>query len=164
MGEMLAFAVIAASLVGSAFMAVTTKNLVRSVLWLALALFCTAALYVTLEADFLASMQVILYTGGVITLMLFTVMLTDEMHRVDRASVSSRRLIGGLLGACMFGAIASVVWTSELPAMAPEVTTVTAKAIGRSFLTEHLLAFEALSMLLLAAIVGAIVLARRRDP
>lgn len=163
MGAFIAFAVIAAALLASAFMAVSTKNLVRSVLWLALTLFCTGALYVTLEADFLASMQVILYTGGVITLMLFTVMLTDEIHRVDRTSTSGRRMAGGLLAACVFGAISAVVWVSDLPAL-PETTTITAKAIGRSFMTEHLLAFEALSMLLLAAIIGAIVLARRRDP
>jgi len=163
MGAFIAFAVIAAALLASAFMAVSTKNLVRSVLWLALTLFCTGALYVTLEADFLASMQVILYTGGVITLMLFTVMLTDEIHRVDRASTSGRRMAGGLLAACVFGAISAVVWVSDLPAL-PETNTITAKTIGRSFMTEHLLAFEALSMLLLAAIIGAIVLARRRDP
>ena len=162
-GVSIAFGVISAGLLGSAFMAVTTKRLVRSVLWLAVTLFCTAALYVTLEADFLAAMQIILYTGGVITLMLFTVMLTAEVHDTDRESTSSRQVAGGLAAAALFGVIAAVVWGTGFPD-APETSSVTAKAIGTSFLTEHLLAFEALSMLLLGAIIGAIAVARRREP
>ena len=158
-----AFGVIAASMLAAAVFAVTSRSLVHSVLWLAVTLLATAAMYVVLDATLLGAIQVLLYAGGVITLMLFGVMLTDQGQAVQAPNPSHRRLPGVVLAAAVFGLIAAVISKSE-PMVLPGTAGITAKQIGRSFLTDHLLAFEALSVLLLAAMLGAIVIARRRDP
>lgn len=164
MAEQIGFGVIAASLLASALFVVASKNLVRAVLWLGVSLVMTAVLYVFLEAPFLAGIQVLLYTGGVITLMLFGVMLTRRQEGVHVPNQDSprRRLPAAAVGACLFGVLAGATHnTRGLPkAPGPVATT---EQIGNSFLTEHLLAFEVLSALLLAAMIGAIVLARRHD-
>jgi NADH-quinone oxidoreductase subunit J len=160
----IAFGIIAACLLFSALLVVTGKNLVHSVLWLAVTLASTAVLYVLLGAPFLAAIQIILYTGGVITLMLFGVMLTRHHEHVfiDNETSSSRRIPAVLAAATLFGVISSAVFRTRTLPVGPS-RMVGAEEIGRSFLTEHLLAFEVLSVLLLAAMIGAIVLARRLD-
>lgn len=162
MGQ-IAFAVIAAVMLGAGFLAVTTRNLVHSVLWLAITLVATAGLYALLDASFMAAIQVILYTGGVITLILFGVMLTDQGNGPGSTNDSQRRPAAALAALAIFGLMSAAIWQGGLRPAA-EATFVGAKEIGRSFLTTHLLAFEALSILLLAAMLGAIVLARRNDP
>lgn len=159
----IAFGLIAGTLLGAALKAVTSANLVHSVLWLAAALLSTAALYVSLEATFLAGIQIILYTGGVITLMLFAVMLTDDINAVVHGDINRRRWAGGVAAIAVFGLIAGATYRSDLPAL-PDGFNVTAKTLGGAFLGQHILAFEALSLLLLAALIGAVVVARRRDP
>ncbi len=159
----IAFGVIAACILGAALLAVTSRSLVHSVLWLAVTLLTTAAMYVLLDATLLGAIQVLLYTGGVITLMLFGVMLTEQGQAIETPNPSPRRLSGVALAAIVFGLIAAVVSNTE-PMALPDSAAITARQIGRSFLTDHLLAFETLSVLLLAAMLGAIVVARRRDP
>ena len=162
MGQVV-FAALAACMLGAGFFAVTTRNLVHSVLWLAITLVATAGLYALLDASFLAAIQVILYTGGVITLILFGVMLTDQGNGPGATNESHRRPHAAVMALAMLGVMGSALWSSA-PKASTEIALVGAKQIGRSFLTTHLLAFEALSILLLAAMLGAIVLARRNDP
>lgn len=161
--EPIGFGVIAASLILSALRVVTSRNLVHSVLWLGLTLFATAILYVWLSAPFLAGVQVLLYTGGVVTLMIFGVMLTRRTDPRNAVNEAGRRGWGAAAAVGLFGLLAAAIYRTEgLPvetAEPPEVAD-----IGRAFLTEHVAAFEVLSLLLLAAMVGAIVIARRRDP
>lgn len=158
-----AFSVVALALLICGFRVVTAKNLVHTVLWLGLMLALTAVLYVMLAAPFLAAIQVILYTGGVLTLMLFGVMLThrDEGF-VAVQNPSGRLAAGGLLAVSVFAMLGgAILRTPGLPAdPKPSVPT---EALGAAFLTEYVLAFEVLSVLLLAAALGAIVMARRRD-
>lgn len=155
--------VVAVAMLMSAMQVIAAKNLVHSVFWLAAMLIATAGLYIGLEAPFLASIQVLLYAGGVITMMLFGVMLTQRApgNMVPNASEHSvgRATVAGLLGVTLLVAI----WTTpELAAHAP-VASASAKEIGAMFLGPYLVAFEVLSMLLLAGMIGAIVLARRGD-
>ena len=160
----IAFGIVAGCLLFSALLVVSGRNLVHSVLWLAVTLASTAVLYVLLGAPFLATIQIILYTGGVITLMLFGVMLTRRHDQVfvENETAGRRRIPAFLTAATLFGVVAAAVFrTRPLPENPPR--TVTTEEIGRSFLTEHLLAFEVLSILLLAAMIGAIVLARKLD-
>ncbi|MEW5743511.1 MAG: NADH-quinone oxidoreductase subunit J [Myxococcota bacterium] len=158
-----AFGIVALALLGSASRVVTARNLVHTVLWLGLTLAVTAVAYILLNANFLAAIQIILYTGGVLTLMLFGVMLThrDEGF-VAVQNPSGRFVAGGILALAVFAMLAgAILRTPSLPATpAPPVTT---EALGSAFLTEHVLAFEVLSLLLLVAALGAIVLARRKD-
>ncbi len=159
----LVFGVIAGSILGCGLMAVTSRHLVHSVLWLALVLVATAGLYVLLDASFIAAIQVILYAGGVITLMLFGVMLTEQGVEPGLPNQSHRKLAGGAVAVAVFGILAAAMHKAD-PGQLTLGSGAGARELGRALLIDHLLAFEALSMLLLAAMIGAIVLARRRDP
>lgn len=164
MTAQIGFGVIAGCLLLSAFLVVGAKNLVHAVLWLAVTLLSTAVLFVTMQAPFVAGIQVLLYAGGVITLMLFGVMLTRRHERVEiEAETSPRRRVPAAAAATgMFVLLATALSrTPEAPV--PPHAEVDTLDIGRSFLTGNVLAFEVLSVLLLAAMIGAIVVARRRD-
>lgn len=166
------FGVVAAIAVLSALLVVRSANLVHAVLWLGLTLIDTAVLYAMLGASFLAGVQVLLYVGGVVTLMIFGVMLT---RRHDGLTVPADRgppLRGAIAAILLFGVVAAAVLRSDLEGagavlLAPAVTDANSQAgtqaIGLELLSTHVLAFEALSLLLLAAIIGAVVIARRRD-
>jgi NADH-quinone oxidoreductase subunit J len=162
--EAIAFLAVAAATLFSGLRVVTTRNLVHTVLWLGLMLGSTAVLFLMLSAPFLAAIQLILYTGGVLTLMLFGVMLTHRDRGFTAVPNDSRdRFRAAVLGALCFCVLAwGIVWTEGLPDQAPVM--VDTQRIGEAYLTEHVLAFEVLSLLLLAAVLGAIVLARKQDP
>jgi NADH-quinone oxidoreductase subunit J len=159
----LAFAVVATSMLGSGLLAVRAKNLVHSVLWLAVTLIATAAAYVMLSAPFLAALQIVLYTGGVITLMLFGVMLTDHRHEVGALNVSARHGLGAVLALLVFGGLAYALYEAPLPPPAKVLEPSTVH-LGELVLGDHLVAFEAVSVLLLAAMLAAIALSRKVDP
>jgi NADH-quinone oxidoreductase subunit J len=159
----LAFGVLAACALLSALAVVRSQDLVHAVLWLGVALFVTAALYAMLGASFLAAVQVLLYVGGVVTLMIFGVMMTRRHHGVAPKLEDAGSGRAAAVALALFGSFAWAVRTTEgidAPAPAPAAT---ATDLGHALLTQHLLAFETISILLLAAMVGAIVLARRRD-
>jgi NADH-quinone oxidoreductase subunit J len=162
MMEDVGFAAVAAvTLVAAAFV-VLSKNLIRAVLWLALCLLGTAVLYAMLDAPFLAGVQVLTYIGGVVTLLVFGVMVTRRVGGVIGADSAEpgRALIAA--GALFAGLALAANRTELVTISAPPAPSMV--ELGRSLLTEQLVAFEAVSLLLLAAAVGAVVLARRRDP
>ena len=158
----LPFFVLGALLLLGAVRVVASRDLVHAVLWLGVVLVLTAVMFLMLGAPFLAGIQLLLYTGGVITLMLFGVMLTRRHREIGVEIDSSRRLPAALGSLGLFAAMASAISRTELPAW-PSAAPVPAIEIGRAFLTDHLVAFEVLSVLLLAAMIGAIVLGRQRD-
>ena len=162
--EALAFGAVALCALLSALAVVRSTDLVRAVLWLGVTLFATAVLYAMLGASFVAGVQALLYVGGVVTLMIFGVMVT---RRHDGAAQALEHVGSARSAAVALGLFAPVVWavlsTDGLDAPSPPPAT-TAADLGRALLRDHLLAFEAVSMLLLAAMVGAIVIARRTDP
>jgi len=160
-GSLLFFA-LAGSILLAAVKVVASRDLVHAVLWLGVVLVVTAGMFLMLGAPFLAGIQLLLYTGGVITLMLFGVMLTRRHREIGVEIDSSRRLPGALGSAALFGAMAAAILRTDLPAW-PAAAPLPAIEIGRAFLTDHLVAFEVLSILLLAAMIGAIVLGRQRD-
>jgi NADH-quinone oxidoreductase subunit J len=162
MTESLIFFALAALILLGAVRVVASRDLVHAVLWLAVVLVLTAVMFLMLGAPFLAGIQLLLYTGGVITLMLFGVMLTRRHHEIGVEIDSSRRLPGALGALALFGAMACAIFRTDLPAW-PSSAPVSALEIGRAFLTDHLIAFEVLSILLLAAMIGAIVLGRQHD-
>jgi NADH-quinone oxidoreductase subunit J len=162
MTEALLFFVLAALILVGAVRVVASRDLVHSVLWLGVVLVLTAGMFLMLGAPFLAGIQLLLYTGGVITLMLFGVMLTRRHHEIGVEIDSSRRLPAALGSLALFGAMACAILRTELPAWS-SFAPIPAIEIGRAFLTDHLIAFEVLSVLLLAAMIGAIVLGRQRD-
>lgn len=142
---------------------VQTGNLVRAVFWLALTLLGTAVLYALLQASFLAGVQVLTYVGGVVTLMVFGVMVTRRHETAVVAIDGRNRLRGAVVAAAFFAALAWATVRTDLSGFAPTAMLST-QALAHQLLDTHLLAFEVTSVLLLAAIICAVVLARRRDP
>jgi NADH-quinone oxidoreductase subunit J len=158
------FGVVSLVLIGSALMVVRARDLVHTVLALALTLLTTAGVYVQLHADFLAVTQVLLYTGGIVTLMLFAVMLTQRISSAKVELGASHNLArGAVVGAAIFGGTAFAVVTGTNAGPLPD-TKADTQALGELVLTDLVLPFEVLGVVLLAAMIGAIVLARRDGP
>ena len=160
LGDLL-FYVIAAVTVVSAGGVAFSSNIVYSAFSLMGTFMGVAGLYVFLAADFVAVIQVLIYVGGILVLMLFAVMLT---HRIADVRVSNRSVgqlpslvIIGLVGWVMGSAALAANWKAVTPGT-PQPTTY---AIGNGFLNEYLLPFELASVVLLAALIGAIVLSRK---
>jgi NADH-quinone oxidoreductase subunit J len=155
--------VVTGVVLASALMVVVSRNLVHGVLWLGVTLLATAGIYVGLNASFVAAIQVLLYAGGVVILLIFGVMLTrrHEGIYVEAKPASPLRGLAVALPLAAAGIWAVVKSEALTPIQGGGVPV---NELGRALLTEHVLAFEVLSVLLLAAMVGAIVIARRRDP
>jgi len=169
MAEAIAFYTLAAFILGFAVLVVTTKDTVHSVLFLVLDFLFVAALYVLLNAPFLAVIQVLVYAGGIVVLYLFVVMLVN-LKRPPEAHQDPHRLskLGfGLAGAVLIelGAILMSGYLKAPPAAAatPAVLPVVGNTeqVGWLLYTRYLIPFEIASMLLLVAMIGAIVLAKR---
>lgn len=162
------FWVFGAIAIVSALLFVTRKSPVAAALWLVNTMFCLAALYVLLEAPFVGAVQVLVYAGAIMVVFLFVVMLLNlgrDDAKVDLRSPGVRAgavVVGVLFAAELFIASRTPAdATAALPAA--EGTNVVAPT-ARALFTEHLVAFEVTSVLLLAAIVGSVALARREGP
>jgi NADH-quinone oxidoreductase subunit J len=161
-----AVAVLGVPLVIAAILAAASRNLVRAVLWLGIVLALTAVLFVMLGAAFLATIQVLLYIGGVVTLMIFGVMLTNRAGGIEVPRQTRRKLPAAAVSIALFAALAAAILrggADRLPAPATDAVAPSVGDLAATLLGKDLLAFEALSLLLLAAMIGAIVLARPRD-
>ena len=161
--EPIAFWALAGILVASALAVVLTKNLFHSVLYLALALTGTAGIFLTLDAEFLAAVQLLLYAGGVVTIVVFAIVVTDRLVG-ERITQTSRHVLSGVLVAgavllALLSFIARAPLGGERPLMENDVT----RAIGQTLLTRFVLPFELLGVLFLAALLGALYFARPED-
>jgi NADH-quinone oxidoreductase subunit J len=165
------FILVAAATLGSALMVVTSRNLVRSALWLVAALFGVAVIYGTLSAGFLAVAQVVVYIGAIAVLMIYAIMLTRNIARPESGTRFNANWVWGLLIAVvLFVGLAWMLssWPgfttqmrpmSELAIPRPADDPLTALGIALVSPEQFILAFELASVLLLAALVGAIVVA-----
>lgn len=168
MAEAVAFYTLAAVILGFAVLVITARNTVHSVIFLVLNFLCVAALYVLLRAEFLAVIQVLVYAGGIVVLYLFVVMLVNlkrppEVHQDPRRRSRLGLVISGLLLA-QLAAIAgySIISTDAAPrARVAEVVGGNVEQVGWLLYTDYLIPFELASMLLLVAMIGAILLAKR---
>lgn len=155
------FYVIAAVTVGSAVMVAFSRNIVYSAFSLLGTFFGAAGLYVLLAADFVAAVQVLIYVGGILVLILFAVMLTQRIADVRITNRAAGRLPGlvvaGLLLALLVQAIRSTPWAKAKEVLYAPTTA----RIGDLFLENYLLPFELASLVLLAALIGAVVISRK---
>jgi NADH-quinone oxidoreductase subunit J len=154
---------LAALLVGSGLAVVLTKNLFHSVLWLALALTGTAGIFLTLHAEFLAAVQLLLYAGGLVTVVVFAIVVTERLVG-DTLKQTSRQIgAGSAMALAVLGALLLVI--ARAPETGAPITVAgdVTRQIGEVVLTRFALAFELLAVLLLAALVGAIYYARPED-
>jgi len=158
--EPLAFWGLAAVLLASAFAVVLSKNLFHSVLYLALSLTATAGVFLSLDAEFLAAVQLLLYAGGVITIVVFAIVVTERLVG-DRITQTSRQLVNGFVVAgSLLAAVLLFLRSVPLPAARPAMTGDLTRAIGQILLTRYVLPFELLAVLFVAALLGAIYFAR----
>ena len=168
MGQAIAFYTLAAFILGFAVLVVTTKDTVHSVLFLVLDFLFVAALYVLLSAPFLAVIQVLVYAGGIVVLYLFVVMLVNLKRPPEAHQDSHRRTkLGFALAAGVLIELVAIAWygyagpaATVVPVVASPVTGNT-EQVGWMLYTSYLIPFEIASMLLLVAMIGAIVLAKR---
>ncbi len=160
--EPILFILFGAVAVGGAIMVVTRKHPMASALYLILTLFAVAALFVLRQAHFLAAIQVIVYAGAIVVLFIFVIMLInvpDNKLPVER--LTSMRLLGVIAAGLLILETALLARRFAMPA-APVVDSGSVQAVGRALFTDYLLAFEITSVLLLAAVIGAITLAKKK--
>jgi len=150
--------------VASAAVVVFSRNIVYSAFSLLFTFFGVAGLYVLLNADFLAITQLLIYVGGILVLLLFGVMLTSNTVSLDIKSGSMNVLPAVAVVAAVAGMLGGVFWTSDwfVSSQLGELSAqTTSKEIGNALITTHVLPFEIASVILLVAIVGAAMMARR---
>ncbi len=146
----------------SALYVVTLRNIFHCAIFLVLALFGVAGIYVLLDAEFLAAVQVLIYVGAISILMIFAIMLTSY-HASQRIAQTNDQVMIAIVTCVVFwgvslGSFALSVWrVKNIPL--PENNTL---SIGKLLMTDYVLPFEVVSIVLLAAMIGAIVLARRQ--
>ena len=155
------FWLFAALTVGSAAVVVLSRTLIYSAFALLATFFGVAGLYVLLGADFLAATQLLVYVGGILVLLLFGVMLTQRIYDLDLRGGTIQLASGVIVAAGLFVILTAIALKTEWPAAerAPAPTTA---EFGRLFLGDFLLPFEAASVLLLVALMGAAMIVRRR--
>ena len=150
-------------LVGSALAVVLSKNLFHAVLWLALALTGTAGVFLALDAEFLAAVQLLLYAGGVVTIVVFAIVVTERLVG-ERITQTNRRIAGGaIVSLAVLALIVNAVTQRPLALTRPAMTGDVTRTLGEAVMTRFVLPFELLGVLFLAALLGALYFARPED-
>lgn len=167
--EALIFYSLAAVMVVSSLMVILRKNPVHSALFLILTFFCLAGIFLQLNAEFIAAVQVIVYAGAIMVLFLFVIMLLNVER--EAAAGGGRRLqkfcallLCLIVANALVAASGMSVFTGARGAYPPEKVAAVGNSalIGKALFTDFLLPFEITSVLLLAAIIGAVVLAKKK--
>lgn len=158
------FWVFSALMLGSGALAITRAHLVNAAMFFIQVILCMAGLFLLLDAQFLALIQVLVYAGSVVVLFLFVIMLLDQQEE------SKRITTGGMVaGGITFASLAALLGTIVLQhhQASPDITipvggTVGLRDVVRTIFTHYLLPFELTALVLLAAMVGIVVLSRKR--
>jgi len=155
------FAVLALVMVIAAFRLVTTKNVVRAALFLAIVLAGVGALFILLAAEFVAWVQVLVYIGAVVVLLLFGVMLTRAPIGREGELDNDQRWVAALVALFMLGAMGAVLTDAFGDDKITFGPIQRSADVGDSIFGTFVIPFEVVSVLLLAALVGAVAIARR---
>jgi len=162
-GEAIAFYALAAITLLSGVIVVSSPNIVHSAVALVPAFLGVTGIYILLNADFVAGVQVLIYAGAITVLILFVIMLTEGGTGLRLQQRNEQGTIGAIIAAAMAALLITgatrTVWTPQPGTLA----TYTPGAIGQSFLGTNLLAFEGTSVVLLVSLIGAIIIARKED-
>lgn len=162
MAHQVVFAIVAAVMAFGAVRLVTTKNLVHGALYLVVTLLGAAIVFLLTLAEFVAWVQVLIYVGAVIVLILFGLMLTRAP--IGRTALDNQsRGLAALVATGIFAVTSTVTWKAFQGKNIRFDQTFTSAAIGKQLFTRMVLPFEIVSVLLLAALVGAVILAKKDD-
>ena len=157
------FFLFAAIALGGAINVLVQKHVLYSALSLIIMLAAISGLFVLLRAEMLAVVQIIVYAGAIMVLFIFVIMLLNVTTEDDESADPLRwtKFLGIPGGLFLLAMLSSSMWQVQMPANVVATDTGSPAAIGRSLFTEHILTFAATSILILIAIVGALVLAKR---
>lgn len=158
----MAFVSIVASL-----LVITRKNPIHSALFMVLTLLCVAVLYILLYSPFIAIIQVVVYAGAIVMLIVFIIMLLDlEVELRSKMKVVYSKIVGVFLALLfLFGLLYSVVAkppTGEIGSYTPDKMANNVKTVGESLFTDYVFPFEISAILLTVAIIGAVILSKKR--
>ena len=156
------FIVLSSLLIISSIGVCVSKNLVHAAVYLFFTLFCVAGLYIFLYADFLAAVQVIVYVGGILVLIIFGVMLTNRLEKPSINISSMNQFLAALLCLLLFIVQCFAILNGKWISSNNEIIENSSKIIGNLILNEYLLPFEVVSILLLGALIGSATIARRK--
>ena len=165
--SLIAFGMLSAVALASGVMVITRRNAVHSVIWLIVTLFAVGGIFLLQHAEFLFAVQIILYVGGIMVLFLFVVMLVNLDVALKQAQFSRQWQLGLFTAVLVFAQLAYVIYKigsgMSLPAQpagpAPAHNT---EAIGLALYQTYMLPVEIASLLLLVAMVGAVIMAKRK--
>ncbi|MGE5796971.1 MAG: NADH-quinone oxidoreductase subunit J [Ignavibacteria bacterium] len=155
------FYLFAAITILSAYFVVTVRNIVRSAFFLLFTFFGVTGLYVLLGADFVAIVQLIVYIGGILILLLFGVMLTNKITSVQ-IKTGTWQVVPAAIGVGLFaGILAFTLFHTNWKTGSRQIANSTLVGLGTLLMQEYIIVFELLGMLLLIALIGAATLARK---
>ena len=158
-----AFGLIVALTLGSAFVVVLSKQLLYSAIALLFTLFGIAGLYIFMWADFMAGVQIIVYIGGILVLLIFGIMLTNKISSVNISHTSLQKSVGAVISLGVLGLLIPMILNTSWYQLSSKEPSQTADSIGRLLMMEYLLPFEVASLLLLGALIGAAMLSRNTN-
>jgi NADH-quinone oxidoreductase subunit J len=161
------FGILSAVALASGIMVITRRNAVHSIIWLIVTLFAVGGIFLLQHAEFLFAVQIILYVGGIMVLFLFVVMLVNLDVALKQAQFSRQWLLGLVTAILVFAQLAYLIYKIgaglSLPAQpaGPEPAHNT-QAIGQALYQTYMLPVEIASLLLLVAMIGAVLMAKRK--
>ena len=158
--ETAAFAGVAVVLLAASLGVVLTPNLFHAVLYLAVALVATGGVFLLLEAPFLFGVQLLLYAGGVVTIVVFAIMLTERLAGQTIRQASRYLINGAVVSAAVFVGVMGFLLQAPLVAGRPPLTGDLTVAVGRALVGPFAVALELLGVLLVIALLGALYFAR----
>lgn len=166
-GSIILYVIVALAMVVFSVLAVTSRKILRAATYLLFTLFAAACVYFMLDYEFLGAVQIAVYAGGIVVLFVFSILLTSRPGHNSELLSSKSRLLGLVASVAML-AVAGYALVSRcaLYAAKPAIDTPTMQQVGEAMMSTgeggYLLPFEAISVLLLACIIGGVVIARKR--
>jgi NADH-quinone oxidoreductase subunit J len=159
--ENISFGILAAAMAGAAVKVVTTKNVIHAALYLIVVLAGVAGLYILLAAEFIAVVQILVYLGAIIVLFLFGVMLTRAPIGRTPDLDNEQRAASAIVALFLFGVLSSVLVDAFHRVHVNPTSVQRTSDVSLSIFQTYVIPFEVVSIVLLAALVGAVVIARR---
>ena len=163
--EQILFYILAGTTLVSALLTVNTTKIYRALIYLLIALLGVAGIYFQMNYDFMGAVQLSVYAGGVMVLLVYVVMLTEKVGESRRKIAPFRRVIAGITVLLLMGLALFAIWKFDFRVMGNQ-SPVTVEQVGKAMLSYDrngfVLPFEVISVLLLAVMIGAIVIAKSK--
>ncbi|MFQ3548387.1 MAG: NADH-quinone oxidoreductase subunit J [Armatimonadota bacterium] len=163
-GYQLAFLILAGITIGAATLVVLVPNILRAALFLGLTLVGVAGLFVLMNAPFLAAIQIMIYVGAIVTMIILAIFLSHKVMKIGffEAIYNPILAMGAsfLVFIFLFTVVANSIWIKDITAHGPAKTGMDTSAIAAALLQPYVFAFELVSVVLLAVLIGAIVIAK----